>query len=188
MKKVVWLDKNISDTIMDLDVAIVMLRVIESSNFVLTAINSATKRLLKTDEDPIGRSILEFKFASAAILQELQRFAEDCVSDKSAKSFERFVTLRSGEELWTSYSVIPILEEEEVVAFMVTLRDVTELIALRREKQRKFTEIANRFFRVCAWCGSVGNEDGAWQPIAEYVERFPSHDLLSRVCPDCLGS
>ena len=188
MKQISWLDQDINDTIKDMDVAVAMLRVEAGPTFVLAAINSAMKTLLQTDENPMGRSMLEFKFVGIAVLRELQQFAEDCFTDKCTKSFERFVTLRKGQQIWMSYSMIPMIRHGESVAIMVTVRDVTDLIAVRRHKQLQFTEIANRFFRVCAWCGSVAGEDNEWSPVRDYIKHFPSHDLLTRLCPDCRGS
>ena len=175
---------DLQDTIDSLPIGVVYLVVEEDGRFTVGAINDAAKSLFLTDEDPIGRSIEDWKFPQE-VRTRIQQNCAACVASGESLGRENPFPLRDGSVVWSSNTVVPVKDNAgEVTGLFITTVDITELVNLRRVRERELTSLASGFVTICAWCNSI-REDERWVEVNEYLVTHPSSDLHMVVCEDC---
>lgn len=177
-------EQDLLDTINSLPTGVVLLRVKDKHTFVLAAINHAAKTLFQTDDNPIGRTIQQWKFP-AEIIERMQLNCEEVVRSRQVGYRENPFSLRDGTVIWSGTTVTPILDEhQQVTQLMATTLDITELVNLRRAKERELTSLASGFVRICAWCSSIREAD-RWVSVDEYLVTHPNSRTEKVICPTC---
>lgn len=175
--------QDLQDTIDSLPIGVVYLAV-EDDNFIVGAINDAAKSLFLTDEDPIGRSIDSWKFPPG-IITRMQQNCAACVALGESLSRENPFPLRDGSIVWSSNTMVPVKDDAgEVTGLLITTVDITDLVQLRRVRERELTSLASGFVKICAWCNSIRDNE-RWVEVNEYLAAHPSNDLHTVVCKDC---
>ena len=177
-------DTDLLETINSLPMGVVILRIEPDNRFVLRAINDAAKAFFQTDEDPIGRTIQEWKFRPE-ILERMQGNCERCVTTTQVIVVENQFPVRDGTSIWSSNTVVPITDVTgNVTGLFVTTIDITELVVARRARERELASLASGFVTMCAWCNSI-KEEGRWVAVDEYLIVHPTDKADPVVCPTC---
>ena len=87
--------------------------------------------------------------------------------------------VRGGVE-WFENRVFPLRRDGQLAAALLIARDVTELRAAERDRDR-----LRQLLPKCAWCERVQAGDGEWQSIEAYLTREAATDVSHGLCPDC---
>lgn len=116
----------------------------------------------------------------------MQIVCEAVVRDREQVYRERPFPLRDGTVLWSGTTCTPVTNDDgDIVQIFVSTIDVTEFVARRRARVRELLALASGFVRICAWCGSV-HDDERWISVEAYVGDQDTGGALPVVsCPTC---
>lgn len=74
-------------------------------------------------------------------------------------------------------------------------RLMNELIATKRDLQRKTTELEDALSKVkllsgylpiCASCKKIRDDKGYWQEVESYIDKHSEAKFSHGICPDCI--
>lgn len=76
------------------------------------------------------------------------------------------------------------LSQQQLDTLRILRRAVVTHLELRRALQD--LHLIEKLLPMCAWCRSVRETDGSWQPLQDYVSTV--HRVSHTICPHCLGA
>lgn len=91
--------------------------------------------------------------------------------------------------VWAEILASPLKNENgEIICVIQELRDVTELLELRRLSHRMDPNRADSedMLPICAHCYKIKAERGAWEPVEEYFGPAMDLKFSHGLCPVCL--
>jgi PAS domain S-box-containing protein len=179
-------ESDIQETINSLPVPMASFRVESPNRFVLHANNGAIRTLLKTDGDEAyGRDILEFRYAAADTLKVMHQLLREACETLKSKNIEQLTQLRDGSTHFISYTATPIVINRVVPFVIAAVRDVTDLVQTRRQRQSELSSLIRSHFVVCAWCSGIREANGNWISVERYVSQNSFKRPGQTLCPDC---
>ncbi len=186
--KTVISEEDWGDTINSMPVGMLLLGAEKNHRFIVRAINDTARLLFQTVADPVGLSIQDWQF-NDEILERMQRNCEACVASNEAGTIENPFVLKDGSIVWSNTTVVPIKSHDNTVtALLVTTVNVTELVNVRRARERELALLASGYVTLCAWCNSI-RENDQWISVDEYLIAQPESHAESHaeklICPDC---
>ncbi len=78
---------------------------------------------------------------------------------------------------------------------VISLRDITERTALRRELEQTIEKLEEAlrevrtlkgFIPICAVCKKIRNDEGFWEDVSAYISEHSDAKMTHGVCPDCM--
>ena len=179
-------ETDILETISGLPVAMASFRVESHQRFVLHANNQALRTLLKTDnEEAYDRDILELQFASEETLRVFHQLFQDAYKQQESFSIEQVTQLRDESRVIINYTVTPLVIKGAVPFILAVVRDITELVRTRMQRQSELAGLVSTQFVVCAWCSAIRDKQGVWMDVDRYVSQNSFKRPLQTLCPDC---
>ncbi len=180
-------EEDLLDTVNSLPTGMIVLRVVDARTFVLAAINDAGKSLFRIDNDPTGRTIQQWQFPPE-IIDRIQLACEYTVQTRQVGYRENAFTLRDGSAIWSGTTVTPITnEQQQITHLLITTLDMTEVVNLRRARERELSSLASGFVKICAWCSSIREEE-RWVSVDEYLVTHPISKTDKVLCPTCASN
>ena len=155
----------------------------DDGNFRLVISNDSVKQLYKTDANPEGRSVGEFRFSDSAN-EQLKAAFDRCCETQEAYTQELRWRLRDGSVVYTNFTAVPLVEDGKVSRIITTSFDVTDLVLARMAHAESIRSLLSGYMSICAWCNSI-HQDGKWVPADQYAGKLNSHHIL---CPDCASA
>lgn len=75
---------------------------------------------------------------------------------------------------------MPVRDGESIVGAVIRATDITEFKSVQEELVQ-----VRRLLPMCAWCGRIQGENGAWESINSYLKRVGKTDVSHGLCPEC---
>ena len=175
---------DIIETIDAIPAGVAILDVEPNDVFRLVAMNEAMASLYQVDrEESIGRDVGAFRFQDSvrASLHELYIKARDW---QEAVVSENKVLKDDDSTVWTSRTIVPMIEAGETRALMITVTDISEVVRTRAALEQSLSALAGGFFTICAWCKSIRGED-RWLPLEEFVSGNEKN-MRQVICTECM--
>lgn len=101
---------------------------------------------------------------------------------------------RDGSWRWVETRSKAYRSEDGVGAIISITRDVTEQREAAEAREELVRELQDRLEQIealegllpmCAWCGSVRDDDGYWDSVERYLERRGVGRVTHSICPAC---
>ena len=174
---------DVCESLLSIPANIAIFRVAPDDQFIILGMSPSLEALYGVGPGgAIGQEVANFRF-DEAVRNRLRANYINCRDSRATVSFEEELTNRDGSRFWTSRTVTPLFDaDEQVVALVATVFDITELVSKRRMLIRTLSTTASGFVTLCAWCRKV-EEGDSWTPLEEYVKQLPDSDIV--LCPNC---
>lgn len=177
---------DVCETILAVPANVAIFSVEPDDRFVIRAMSPALISLYNTTREYVeGLEVQDFRFPEET-RRRLRQTYITCRDSGTQITQDEELPVADGPSVWTSRTVTPLLDaEDETVALISTVVDITELVRARRTLLRKLSATASGFVTICAWCRNIEQED-SWVPLDHYVSDFSEPAEL--LCPECQKS
>jgi PAS domain S-box-containing protein len=91
---------------------------------------------------------------------------------------------------------VPVFENDKLVRYRVSARDISQLKQAEKERQTLITKLEKTidnvktlrgFLPICAHCKKIRDDTGKWRSFENYVRDHTEVQFSHSLCPDCTG-
>jgi PAS domain S-box-containing protein len=165
----------------------------------ITFMNPEAERLLGwTMEELNARgahdTIHARKSDGAPLPREESRLHTVLKTGERYSSMDEVFMRKDGTRFPVSTTTAPIIENNTVVAVVITFRDISDRIRIEEERERLISELQQTLAKVktlsgllpiCASCKKIRDDKGYWTRIEEYLSRHSDAEFSHGLCPEC---
>ena len=155
------------------------------------------------DVSPAIRHVLGYDTRAIIGKNMFSLFPDDTAlnSKTIADNFEAYGTvvtqrfLRANGTVSSIDLTVSLIDWEGKEALLFTLRDATERIKAKEEREKLIRELQeaatkikklNTLLPICASCKKIRDDDGYWHQVEEYIRDHADVRFSHGICPDCM--
>ena len=103
---------------------------------------------------------------------------------------------KKGSSFKTLLLIVPVFENDKLVRYRVSARDISQLKQVEIERQTLITKLEKTidnvktlrgFLPICAHCKKIRDDAGKWRSFENYVRDHTEVQFSHSLCPDCTG-